>query len=436
MVRNRDRENTFLIADSGGFQLGKLLWEGNWLDPKDTACQKRRDLVLKWIDSVADYGMTLDVPTWACLNPEAKAKIGIGSYNEAVAATHYNNEYFVRNRNGQAKFLNVLQGSNHTDADLWYNQMKKYCDPKQYPDGHFNGWGMGGQNMSDIHLILRRLVELRHDGLLESGKQDWMHFLGTSKLEWAVLLTDIQNAVRKHHNPTFSISFDCASPFLATANGQIYVKNSFIDRTKWSYKMHGSVDNKKYATDNRCLRDALIQDGIFEDFEESPISKRLLISDICTYAPGALNKIGKEGKTSWDSFSYTLQMGHNVHRHIDAVQEANRRYAAGESCPHMLVDERFDQVFFKDIVDAIFATSDKGVAFEVIEEYNKYWQSIIGTRGLSGKKAINAGTKFSELFEELAPSNAIVEGDTSDGHLDDSGIDEQALDQLEHNVEE
>jgi hypothetical protein len=54
-----------------------------------------------------------------------------------------------------------------------------------------------------------------------------MHFLGTSKLEWAVLLTVIQRAVRKYVNPNFTISFDCASPFLATANGQVYFENVF-----------------------------------------------------------------------------------------------------------------------------------------------------------------------------------------------------------------
>ena len=58
---------------------------------------------------------------------------------------------------------------------------------------------MGGiQNMCDIHLALKRLVALRYDGLLEKGIHDVMHFLGTSKLEWATLLTDVQRAVPKH----------------------------------------------------------------------------------------------------------------------------------------------------------------------------------------------------------------------------------------------
>ena len=56
----------------------------------------------------------------------------------------------------------------------------------------------GGQNMCDVHSALKRLVALRYDGLLEKGIHDVMHFLGTSKLEWATLLTDIQRAVRKY----------------------------------------------------------------------------------------------------------------------------------------------------------------------------------------------------------------------------------------------
>ena len=55
----------------------------------------------------------------------------------------------MKNRNGNCKFLNVLQGENHADADDWYNPMKDYCDPKKYTD-QANGWSTGGQNMCDI----------------------------------------------------------------------------------------------------------------------------------------------------------------------------------------------------------------------------------------------------------------------------------------------
>ena len=195
------------------------------------------------------------------------------------------------------------------------------------------------------------------------------------------------------------ITFDCASPFLATANGQVYIQTETQDRSKWVYRMVPSVDDKKYATDSRLFKDAVLQDGIFKNFEDSPITDGLKVSDICYYKPGDLNKIGKEGKTSWDSFSYAIQMGHNVWHHINAVQEANRQYDNGV-IPKMLVEEKFDRTYFKDVVEAIFATNNRDEANAVIEEYSKFWMSIIGTRGATGKKTVNAGTKFTEFFDE------------------------------------
>ena len=91
-------------------------------------------------------------------------------------------------------------------------------------------------------------------------------------------------------------------------------------------------------------------------------------------------------------------MGHNVWMHINAVQEANRQYDSG-IFPAMLVEERFDRLFFKDIVEAIFATDNRDESEAVIEEFSKFWMSIIGTRGATGKKTVNAQTKFGELFE-------------------------------------
>ena len=398
MVRNRDRENTWLLGDSGGFQIGKGVWEGNWKDPNCPKAQKKRDGVLRWMDSYMDYGMILDIPAWVARSPEGAKATGISTYDEAVKATRINNDYWMKHRTGACKFLNVLQGENHADAEDWYQQMKDYCDPNVYPDNHFNGWSMGGQNMCDVHLVLKRLVALRFDGLLEQGVHDVMHFLGTSKLEWAVLLTDIQRAVRKYHNSNFTITFDCASPFLATANGQIYCELETEDRSKWVYRMVPSIDDKSFSTDTTDFSKAFVREGKHSSFLESPISKGLKANDICIYGPGDLNKIGKEGKTSWDSFSYAVMMGHNVWMHINAVQEANRQYDNGV-IPNMLVDERFDRVAFKDIVEAIFMTDNRNEANAIIEEFSRYWDSIIGTRGNTGKRIVNAQTQFNNLFE-------------------------------------
>ena len=407
MVRNRE-PGTFILGDSGGFQIAKGLWEGDWKANSGCAkAQKKRSLILNWLDTVADYGMILDIPTWVIHDKKASAACGISTLEEAVAATKFNNEYFMNNRrgknNGGARFLNVLQGDNHTSAEAWYQEMKDFCDPAKYPDTHFDGWAMGGQNMCDVHLVLKRLVALRYDNLLQEGVHDWMHFLGTSKLEWAVLLTVIQRAVRKYVNPNFTISFDCASPFLATANGQVYFENVFPQDGKWSYRMAPSADDKKYATDTRKWSTGVVADGIYDTWQDSPISSMLTMKDICIYKPGDLNKIGKEGATSWDSFSYALLMGHNVYMHLTAVQEANRRFDSGEH-PAMM---RFsgtkgrlgDFAYFEDIVESIFSAPDRQTSEQIIESYSRYWMDIVGTRGFKGDKTINARTQFSNLFD-------------------------------------
>ena len=418
MVRNRD-PNSFMIADSGGFQIAKGVWPGRWADPTDKAAEKKRRQVLEWQCGIATYGMTMDIPTWTFRDPVAAAACGIHSYDDAVNATKFNNEYWMANRHGDVKILNVLQGGNHGEADHWYNLMKDYCDPGKH-QRPFDGWGMGGQNMCDVHLVLKRLVNLIHDGLLQQGLHDWMHFLGTSKLEWAVLLTDIQRAVRRYANPDFTISFDCASPFLATANGQLYHNIVTENRGKWSYQMSPTADNKKYSTDSRLFGDAVRQDKIHPAFEDSPISTRLKISDICHYAPGMLNKINKEGKTSWDSFSYALLMGHNVWTHIEAVQRANREYDQGNS-PDMMVHPINSEFDVRKVIDRIFAAKDRQKSLTIIDDHAKIWERVVGTRGFTGKRATNAHTMFNNLFQ-VEQVETVEE------------LDQSLLDQLESSI--
>ena len=524
MVRNRD-PNTVILGDSGGFQIAKGQWPGNWKDPTSpevaaeladaTArgtevrtvvdpvtkkpktvtvdlvkehhklladAQKKRDGVLKWLDGVSNYGMVLDIPAWVAGTPQ-KEVCGVRSYDQAVTATQYNNEYFIKNRKGVneggTKFLNVMQGSDHDEANDWYSKMKKYCDPNIYPDKHFNGWAFGGQTKTDVELMLKRLTEIRFDGLMQQGKQDWLHVLGTSKIEFALLLTDIQRAIRKNVNPDFTISFDCASPFLATANGQIYYQSRvgknpnsvakglntnlfeiqdeselYKDHKAWSYRMIKSLDDKKYAVDNRSFRDAAMQDfpKRFPNFEDSPITALCKVSDICYYKDGVrktdkelgtklnadgeqvqvefdlknpdhyhvlpdLNKIGKIGRTSWDSFSYALQMGHNVYLHIYAVQEANRQYDAG-SFPSMMEYSKTKEKF-RDIVNAIFAAATKDEAIAIIEHYTKYWMEILGNHGFIGEKVLSGRPQLKRLtaqgmFEVVDHQMSIEEADATD----------------------
>jgi len=448
MIRNRE-PGSWTLGDSGGFQIGKGVWQGDWNPGSGCAkAQEKREKVLRWMDEYMDYGMTLDVPGWVSRTPRGVEATGISSYAGAVAATRYNYEYWINHRDGRCKFLTVLQGDTHTQADEWYEEMKEFCDPKRYPGRHFNGWAMGSQNKCDMHLVLRRLVALIWDGLLEPGLQDWVHYLGTSKLEWAMAFTQIQRAIRRYHNPYLTISYDCASPFLATANGQVYYENRLTAGGKWSYKMAKCVDDKKYSGDTRMFRDALLADLPQEwpQFMDSPIMQRVQMGDICHYAPGQLNKIGKEGRTSWDSFSYAILMGHNIYCHIEAVQAGNRLYDQGVR-PHMLKGKNKNQDrqvlvpenpnyhslfgnteltvvqdnFFQDLVDAVFSAPSRAKANEILDKESEWYQKVLGSsaNGMLGDKAVNGMTSYAQLIEE------------NKQHDDHGELDNTALENLE-----
>lgn len=308
MVQKRDRPNSFILGDSGGFQIAKGVIQMDWQNFFETPNQpsykgeadRLRQRIQNWLEHTADYSMVLDVPSWAA-RPPLNKKTGLNNIKECLDATLFNNDWFIRNRQGKTKYLNVLQGSDDLEADVWYDAVKHLP---------FEGWAMGGNNMQDMKLFLRRVINLRDEKLLEKGERDLIHVLGTGLLEWSVMLTAVKRKLNETVNSDLEITFDCASPFLATAYGQIYTQHVH-NNDRFSYIMDKALDDKRLAGSEIPLP------------WNSPIAERLNMGDICWYKPGMLNKLGKEGRTSWDSFSYFLMMAHNIYQHIESVQRAN-----------------------------------------------------------------------------------------------------------------
>jgi hypothetical protein len=395
MIQQRDRSKTMILGDSGGYQIGKGVLKFDWLDFEGVEATKTRQKILEWLELTADWSMMLDVPTWACDHIHSP-KTGLKTFDDCLDKTRYNNDYFLMNRLGQTKWLNVLQGSDWDTAEKWYEGVKEFSDPKgKYAGREAEGWAMGGANMCKMDITLKRLMTMREDGLLE-GK-NWMHFLGTAQLDWSCYLTLIQRQVRKHINPELTISFDCASPFIATAHGLVYT-NAVHTNKRWSVIMDKAPDNK-----------ALAKSDIPFPFA-SEMASRLNMGDICHYAPGMLNKIGKEGKTSWDSFAYALMMGHNVECHIVAVQRAQQLMDI-ETAKHK-PDWRMKGVegkkeieysdwvpnrilYFATFVEELFNTKSKAEAFQLISDAAGFLKSLEGSR-LQGGPAQNT---FGSLFD-------------------------------------
>jgi len=426
MIQQRDRSKTMILGDSGGYQIGKGVIKFDWQNFEGPEANKTREKILTWLDVTADWSMMLDVPTWACDHIHSP-KTGLKTFEDCLEKTRFNNEYFIQNRlgakDGGTKLLNVLQGSNWENAEAWYQGVKEYSDTSKYGDRAAEGWAMGGANMCKMPITLRRLITMRFDGMLE-GK-DWMHFLGTAQLDWACYLTSIQRQIRKHVNENFTISFDCASPFIATAHGLVYTNAQHTNK-RFSVIMDKAPDNKSLSG----------RHDIPFPFE-SDFGRRLTVADICHYAPGMLNKIGKEGKTSWDSFAYALMMGHNVECHIRAVQRANNladiEYASYK--PNWRSwrkvkdadksDERSEWVprnilYFNQFVEELFALKTKDEAFEMIAEAERlgFLQNLEGARLRGGVTNI-AHT----LFYEESEDETSWEDDREDDALDNLKVE-------------
>jgi hypothetical protein len=226
-----------------------------------------------------------------------------------------------------------------------------------------------------------------------------MHFLGTAQLDWSCYLTSIQRRVREHINENFTISFDCASPFIATAHGLVYTNAQHTNR-RWSVIMDKAPDNKGLAQ----------RHDIPFPFE-SEIGRRLSIADICHYAPGMLNKIGKDGKTSWDSFGYALMMAHNVECHIKAVQRANNlmdielarftpnwrdwQKPGGKEINMHEYSEWVPRniLYFDRFVEELFACGTKAEAFQLIKDADFFLKNLEGARLRGG-----ITNEFNRLF--------------------------------------
>lgn len=315
MIHKRDPD-TILIGDSGGFQIATGVIKLDWATVMTPEGDKLREEILRYLEYTADWSMTLDVPAFAAL-PPLNAKTGLNSFEDCLDITEHNLKYFVKNRvAGATKFLNVLSGSDNANSKVWYDRVMPYSNPHVvealgYPMNHtLEGWAFAGINMKNMPTVLERILDLRRDGML--ADKDWIHFLGIGRLDWACYLTSIERQLKKHDNPNINISFDAASPFVAMgAYNLLYNYNKFSP-DQLTYAMGRGVDDKSLKGSKLGMP------------YQGPIMERLTVGDICVMGPTDENKHGKIGKTSLDTTSYALGMGHNVYNHIQAIQEINR----------------------------------------------------------------------------------------------------------------
>jgi len=297
-IMKRNKKTSTLIGDSGGFQIetGAITWRGD----------ETRERMLRWLEDNCDWSMILDFPTGSITRrgdqflKQHNVDTSIETpFNFCLRRTLENNDYFVKNRvPGATNFLNVIQGRNPAETDIWYDAVKNYP---------FEGWALAGCHKEDFYLTVRRLLIMRDEGRLT--EKNWIHFLGMGKLRNGCIFSTIQRQLRKTVNPNITISYDVSSPFTSAAYGLLFTGYT-IDSKGWRLHSKKGPDSKEFI-------------GSDLPFPwHSPIGKLLTLGDIC---------INDDPKyvSSWDICSYAMMMNHNTFVLLSATFEAQRLYDMG-----------------------------------------------------------------------------------------------------------
>jgi hypothetical protein len=288
IVTQRNRQTTRLYVDSGGFQIASGRLHINNDDD--------RLAILRWQEKHGDVGLTLDVPTGPVLrDPHYRWKTSA----ECLTTTCDHLAFYRKNRQStDLKLLNVLQGNDPTEADIWYDAVKQY---------EFDGWAFAGRMRQNIAYLLRRIIVMANEQQLE-GK-NYIHVLGTADLETAVMLTAIQRGLHRHF-PNLRISFDTSTPFRQVGWNQAFTLPHFTINQM-------TMPTVEAPDDPRFINSDIPWPW------PSPLGDKMKMGDFCVRKP-----VTSSTSSCLDTQSYHYLAHHNLSMQCWAIRLANRVFDA------------------------------------------------------------------------------------------------------------
>jgi hypothetical protein len=111
-LQTRPADFSTVIGDSGGFQFITKPFS------YEASCRES----LAWMETYADIGITLDIPTRAIGGITGQ----FPNFTAAMTDTIDNLEFFVAHRGGKTRYLNALQGRDPKEIKAWYEAVKDY----------------------------------------------------------------------------------------------------------------------------------------------------------------------------------------------------------------------------------------------------------------------------------------------------------------------
>lgn len=284
MIRDRKRGFSRVIGDSAGFQIGQ--------GTADIDGYRDRGRILQWLESTADIAMTLDIPP----GPVGRSQNYRYTHVDRCLAETLDHLRFFRDnrRNTDLKLLNVLQANDFNHGLHWYDQVKRF---------EFEGYAIAGLCRNDMWYVCNLLIRMLDEGRLQ--KAEWLHVLGTARLDTAVMLTAIQRALAAQ-GLKVRISYDTASPSLMMARNRAYTFPQFGAK-RMTYTAVPAPKGACYY-DSKALWPW-----------PSPIGNRMLMGDLCVE-----EDTGHRNDSQRDALGNHLLTLHNLQSICFAVNTANR----------------------------------------------------------------------------------------------------------------
>ena len=180
------------------------------------------------------------------------------------------------------------------EADIW---------EKAVIDYPFNGRAFAGALRLDPFEVCRRVIRLMNAGKINE-KQNHLHVLGTGRLDMAVFLTALQNALRKRVCPSIVITFDSSSPNLLLRG--------------YRAASHADLSNKNFLLRSGKIprTHEYIGSNAMFPFRSSGLGRKLLIGDLCA---------GEDciKRANWDALTVAMVINHNLNALLEAIVAAN-----------------------------------------------------------------------------------------------------------------
>jgi hypothetical protein len=313
-VTRRGRTDGTLFGDSGGYQIGTGNLKGiNTLKADmeaDDACYAWREAyearlwILGFLETYTNYAMTIDMPLWA--QSKAGTPFSKCSTEQLIALTVENLQFIDSHRQGNTKWLNVMQGSNMATFKQWWDAVK-----------WFKGSGYALSSLlgktSGLSGLLEPLLMMRDENAFAAGN-DWIHMLGVSTAPWAIMFTAIQKAMQANVNPNLRISYDSASPFQDAG-----IREELAILPDLDGNMKNWVIRKQPIPQSRdFLNSPLTLSSVLSMPTDSPISKLITL--------GHLNVNDDQGmytRKQLDTLSLAFAINHNVWTYLETFKQAN-----------------------------------------------------------------------------------------------------------------